>query len=347
MALFVDIEKSLGAFRLRVRFETGHAILALLGASGSGKSVTLQCIAGIETPDRGQIVLGDRVLFDSELHINLPPQKRRVGYLFQSYALFPNMTVLDNVAAAYAEGSRAERRARAREELVRFRLEHLAGQRPAALSGGEQQRTALARCLAAKPEVLLLDEPFSALDDYLKWQLELELMDLLESYAGDAILVSHSRDEVCRLAKQVCILSGGRSEPVLSVEQMMHAPGSVAAALLSGCKNVSPLRLREDGLLWAENWGVALRLAGAPGGADHIGIRAHDIRLQGGENPVPATLTRVIDNVFSNVPMFRTPGGGLLRAEQDKSAPLPAPGSEVELSLPAAALLLLKEGREP
>ena len=141
MSLCVDIEKKLGAFHLRAQFEAQDGTTALLGASGCGKSVTLKCIAGIMTPDRGRIVLGDRVLFDSEKKIDLPPQQRRVGYLFQQYALFPNMTVLQNIRCGSRSGSRAEKRRRAEEKMRRFRLEGLEKKYPAQLSGG-QQRTA-------------------------------------------------------------------------------------------------------------------------------------------------------------------------------------------------------------
>ena len=142
--------------------------MALLGASGCGKSVTLKCIAGIMTPDRGHIILDGETLFDSEKHINLPPQKRRVGYLFQQYALFPNMTVLQNIRCGIRSGSRAEKRRRAEKKLRRFRLEGLEKKYPTQLSGGQQQRTALARILASEPRAILLDEPFSALDGFLK-----------------------------------------------------------------------------------------------------------------------------------------------------------------------------------
>lgn len=124
--------------------------MALLGASGCGKSVTLKCIAGIMTPDRGHIILDGETLFDSEKHINLPPQKRRIGYLFQQYALFPNMTVLQNIRCGIRSGSRAEKRRRAEEKLRRFRLEGLEKKYPAQLSGGQQQRTALLRAVPAR-----------------------------------------------------------------------------------------------------------------------------------------------------------------------------------------------------
>lgn len=191
MSLYVDIEKRLGAFRLQSKFEVADETLALLGASGCGKSVTLKCIAGIMTPDRGRIVLNGRVLFDSEKRTDLTPQQRRVGYLFQQYALFPNMTVEQNILCGIRAGSRSEKRALAAEKLRMFRLEGLEKKYPAQLSGGQQQRVALARILASEPQAILLDEPFSALDSYLKWELELELGELLGAFDGPILWVSH------------------------------------------------------------------------------------------------------------------------------------------------------------
>ena len=137
--------------------------------------MTLKCIAGIEKPDRGTITLDGRVLFDSEKHINLTPQQRRVGYPFQQYALFPNMTAAQNILCGIRTGSRAVKKEKLAALLRTFRLEGLEKKLPAQLSGGQQQRVALARILASEPQAILLDEPFSALDSYLKWELELEL----------------------------------------------------------------------------------------------------------------------------------------------------------------------------
>ena len=135
--------------------------------------MTLKCIAGIEKPDKGKIVLDGVTLFDSEQHINLPPQKRRVGYLFQQYALFPSMTAEQNILCALTCSSREDRKEKFAALLRTFRLEGLEKKLPAQLSGGQQQRVALARILASEPQAILLDEPFSALDSYLKWELEL------------------------------------------------------------------------------------------------------------------------------------------------------------------------------
>lgn len=317
MVLSVDIEKTLGDFHLRVRFEAEREIMALLGPSGCGKSMTLKCIAGIQRPDRGRIVLGDRVLFDSEAGINLPPQKRRVGYLFQQYALFPNMTVEQNILAG-ARGTRQERRATVAEMVRTFRLEGLEKLRPSQLSGGQQQRVALARILAGQPELLLLDEPFSALDEHLKWQLELELSDTLKAFPGGVLFVSHSRDEVYRLCDTVCVLTEGKSDPKETIKELFAAPATLGAALISGCKNISPAEVRPEGL-FCPDWGVTLRTAQPVSDRTrYAGIRAHYFTLEGEVNSIPCRVSRVIDNVFSTVVMLSTPGPGLLRLELDK-----------------------------
>lgn len=153
MSIFVDIEKTLGNFRLKVAFEAGNETLALLGASGSGKSMTLKCIAGIETPDKGRIVVDDVVLFDSEKHIDLTPQQRHTGLMFQNYALFPNMTVLQNIrAGANREPDKKKREAAVAAVMDSFGLTPLANHLPSQLSGGQQQRTALARILVSNPQ---------------------------------------------------------------------------------------------------------------------------------------------------------------------------------------------------
>mgnify|MGYP000768612758 len=191
MSLEVNVTKRFDGFTLHAAFTAGDTATALLGASGCGKSMTLRCIAGIVRPDEGRIVLDGRVLFDSAQGIDLPPQQRNVGLLFQNYALFPNMTVEQNILCALKkEKDPAARRAACAEALRAMRLEELAKRLPGALSGGQQQRAALARILAAKPRILMLDEPFSALDSYLREEVEGEVGSLLAGFAGTALLLS-------------------------------------------------------------------------------------------------------------------------------------------------------------
>lgn len=356
MSLSVDIRKRLGAFSLDASFTSDDATetLALLGASGSGKSVALKCIAGTERPDEGRIVLNDRVLFDSAAGVDVSVRERRVGYLFQSYALFPTMTVEQNVAAGVRSGSRAERLARAHEQVRAFRLDGLERHRPAQLSGGQQQRCALARIMANEPELLLLDEPFSALDGYLRWQLELELADTLRAFPGGVVFVSHNRDEVYRMCDRVCVLTNGHSGRTVPTRELFDAPATLAEAVMSGCKNVSAATPVGDHALSCVDWGVTLACEREAAGSDHAGIRAHDLRLveadgravgdEGGSedagvaaggtaaagdapagaaaaaNRIPCTVARVIDNVFSTIVMCATPGGAQLRLELEKGA---------------------------
>ena len=308
MSLQVDVRKSFGpTFALDVSFEVEAAdeTLALLGPSGCGKSMTLKCIAGIATPDEGRIVLNGRVLFDSEAGVNLRPQERRVGYLFQSYALFPNMTVEQNIAVGVLGKGKEERAQTIARQVAAFRLGGLQKKRPAQLSGGQQQRVALARIMASEPELLLLDEPFSALDGYLRWQLELELTDTLRAFPGGTVYVSHNRDEVYRMCDSVCVISRGRSEQKLSVPELFATPTSLPAALISGCKNVSRARVvgavsgkkgdgargaAGDAVLACEEWGVELRTSlPVPADAAFVGLRAHYFTVEAagkkGEGP--------------------------------------------------------------
>ena len=367
MSLSVDIRRHLPGFDLDVSFEVADAreTLALLGPSGCGKSMTLKCVAGIVTPDEGRIVLNDRVLFDSAAGVNLRPQERRVGYLFQSYALFPNMTVEQNVGVGVLGASKEERAARVAEQVRAFRLDGLQKKRPAQLSGGQQQRVALARIMASKPELLLLDEPFSALDGYLRWQLELELTDTLREFPGGSVYVSHNRDEVYRMCDTVCVVCAGKSEPKLTVSELFSTPSTLAAALISGCKNVSRARKLTKGqslcqLLDCEDWGVRLGTSlPVPEGVTHVGVRAHYFRVVAsgaGEKPaapgaaqnlIPCEVDRVIDNTFSTIAMLRTPGGGLLRyeCEKDAWAALGEP-DHLTVAIDPADVMPLSDGKE-
>ena len=347
MSIAVDIEKRLGDFTLRVAFTAENCVHGLLGASGCGKSLTLRCISGVLRPDRGRIAVDGRALFDSETRIDLPPQKRNTGLLFQNYALFPNMTLEQNLLAAVREKKRAEARTAAGEMLRRFRLEGLEKHRPSQLSGGQQQRAALARILLTEPSILLLDEPFSALDSYLRWQTELELAELLDGFSGTTLLVTHSRDEVHRLCKTVTVMDRGRASGASPVEELFQSPRTKAACLLSGCKNYSRAEQRGGDLFFAADWGAELRASAAvPERLSHIAIRAHHIEIAEapGENVVSCRVSRVVRDVFTTIVMARTPGGERLRLEIDHADWTPYAGRETLcLRLPPEKLMLLEE----
>lgn len=346
MALSVHIVKRLPAFTLRVDFDTDGEVLALLGASGCGKSMTLKCIAGVEIPDSGRIVLNGRTLFDSAAGINLKPQQRRVGYLFQSGALFPHMTVEENVMAGVLHGKGEEKRRIAQKMLAELELTAVAHRKPAQISGGERQRTALGRILVNEPQVLLLDEPFTALDSHLKWQLELLLSAALEQFGGDTVLVSHDRGEVRRLCRSVCVLTEGKSEKKAAVEELFSAPNTVAAALISGCKNITDARMTAEGI-FCPAWGVTLRGEQTSGEVSAVGIRAHHLYIaeEREENAISCKVERVIEDVFSTVVMLRTDGGGMLRMEVEKRNWAYAVGDAVTVAaMPKHVLTLRKEG---
>ena len=313
MSLVVDIEKKLGSFTLRSKFETDSGIMALLGASGCGKSVTLKCIAGIMTPDKGRILLDGETLFDSDQRIDLPPQRRRVGYLFQQYALFPNMTIAQNIQCGIRAGSRAEKQQRVAAQLRRFQLEGLEKKYPAQLSGGQQQRVALARILASKPRAILLDEPFSALDSFLKWNLELELSDLLSGFSGPILWVSHDLGECFRNCKTVCVMENGMSGSVTDMETLVRRPPSEGAARLTGCRNFLPGRRCEGGVR-LDGWDILLPV---PAERDAVTVAIPETAIRLGAEGHVGIVRRVIRDLGSTVVLIGSADGGsaaLLRA---------------------------------
>lgn len=296
MELFVDIKKKLPGFTLDVSFEADGDVMGLLGASGSGKSMTLRCIAGIEKPDKGRIVLNGRVLFDSEQGINIPSRQRKVGYLFQNYALFPNMTVEENIGFALEKLPKDKRKALIHEKIKMMKLEGLESRYPFQLSGGQQQRVALARALVIEPEALLLDEPFSALDDHLRGLLTKQLIDALSDYHGVTLFVTHNMEEAYKICKELVVLKSGEVEAAGQKEEIFQYPCTIATAQLTGCKNFSKAKYLSDNQLYAVDWGIKLSVENAlRESLEYVGIRAHYIKTVS-END--------IENVFDCWPSF-------------------------------------------
>lgn len=302
--LEANIKKRLGSFCLDVHFCVEDVdVFALLGPSGAGKSLTLKCIAGIERPDRGRIVLNGRTLFDSEKHINLSTQTRRVGYLFQQYALFPNMTAEENIAAGVREKKRIPEIVPAM--LEHFRLKGLEKQYPYQLSGGQQQRTALARICANEPDILLLDEPFSALDSPLRYAMEEELRELIRELKKPVILVSHDQREVFRLSKRIAVLNGGYLENCAEKHKLFKEPKTLASAVMTGCENLSPVTILTSQQIMAESWGTVLSVPPITfhtTALTHIGIRSESIRLSNRSetiNRIRCQIADYIENPFS------------------------------------------------
>ena len=305
MSLYVKIKKHLPAFELDVEFEAGSETVGFLGASGCGKSLTLRCIAGVEKPDEGRIVVNDRVFFDSDKKINLSPQKRKTALLFQNYQLFPNMTVLQNVEAGMDDKlSKEDARAEAKRMLGLFHLEAFENRYPMRLSGGQQQRVALARMLAAKPDILMLDEPFSALDSHLKATLEQQMLDVFDGFDGTILYVSHDIDEAYRLCDRIAVVSSGRIEELDTASNIVNHPGSLASLKLSGCKNISRAKKIDEHTLNACDWGVTLDVdpeIEIPDDLKYVGARASFLRpsdTEQGKNVYKLKVHRVVENRF-------------------------------------------------
>ena len=356
MSLYVDIEKRCGDFKLKVCFETDRELLAILGASGCGKSLTLKCIAGIEKPDKGVIKLNKRVLYDSVKGINLPARKRKIGYLFQNYALFPHMTVMQNIMCGTKDKTKAG------EFVRRFFLEGKENLYPYQLSGGQMQRVALARMLSGNPEYVLFDEPFSALDNYLKAQLEREVMHVMEGFENGGILVSHDRNEAFRMTDRIAVIENGSLVDIQEKHELFAAPKTLAATLLTGCKNVTRLEKRGSSY-YAIDWDMPLRVMqeeendvqNGDMSLKYAGIRAHfleEVFDGSGENVIECEIQRVIEDTFSMIILFKNKRGGqktrsqlsydVLTYELPKEHWQEIKGRQLYLRLPPEKLILME-----
>ena len=343
--IYIDIEKKFSDFHLKVHFEGDNEVIALLGASGCGKTMTLKCIAGIETPDRGKIIVNGKTWFDSEKHVNLSPQKRRVGLLFQNYALFPNMTVLQNIAAGTRRDKQENAKKKMEDIMERFELTELANHYPHQLSGGQQQRTALARILVSQPEILLLDEPFSALDSHLRFRMEQEVRQVIKEFGKTVLFVSHSRDEVFRLSDKIAILHQGNVDAYGPKNLIFKNPETRNAAILTGCKNISPLQKSDENHLIALDWSLKLKTDTTIGDAQYVGIRMHHIGFGNGDNAYLCDVIDVIENPFSYTVMLRVCDDTLAQPfgwELDKDLWRQIQKNQMLINIPQNGILLLK-----
>lgn len=294
--LHLDIEKHLASFELAIQLELGAEIMVLFGPSGAGKTQTLNAIAGLMTPDAGEITLDGQVFFRRHRPgpaVNLPARQRHVGYVFQNYALFPHMTALDNVA--YALWRQRDATPRALALLDRMRLAHLAQRFPHELSGGQQQRVAIARTLAADPKVLLLDEPFSALDLAARERLHHDLRTLQAEANLCVVYVTHNLDDAFAVGHRLAVIRQGRIEQVGSLETVFRYPTNPSVVEILGIPNVFHAEVEESsatGLL--VNWD-GLRLAAAPqavapGATVAMYIRPEDIKILYPDRPLMTTV---------------------------------------------------------
>ena len=302
MSLYIDITKNLSSFNLDVSMESKSGIIGFLGASGSGKSMTLKCIAGLEKPSKGKIVINNKVLFDSEEKINIKTRDRRVGFLFQNYALFTHMTIKDNIEIGLDKISKVEKGKLSYNYIKKFGLEGLENRYPWQLSGGQQQRVALARALITSPDILLLDEPFSALDNHLRASMERELVDILKDYEGTVVFVTHDIAEAYRICDKIIVFDGGKAKDIRDKNALFKAPQSLAEAKLTGCKNISKAKKLDNNFIFAEEWNLKLKcLADIKDNINYIAIRSHNIKLykdEEEENVFEVLIENIVENPF-------------------------------------------------
>lgn len=302
MSLYIDIEKELPSFTLKVKLKQNQGVLGFLGESGSGKSMTLRCIAGLEEPTRGKIILNDRVLFDSENSVSLSTQDRRIGFLFQNYALFPHMTVTQNIQLGLGNITRLERDKISNEYIERLCLEGLENRYPWQLSGGQQQRVALARALSTSPDILLLDEPFSALDYHLRSNMEKELVEILNGYKGEIVFVTHDISEAYRVCDDIVVYDRGIAMPKRSVNDLFNSPKSIVEANITGCKNISKAERIDSNTIYAKDWGYSYSINNSSEEEiNYVGVRDHHIsvkkEIEGNTNYF--TVIKIVENPFS------------------------------------------------
>ncbi|MEF9878252.1 MAG: ATP-binding cassette domain-containing protein [Clostridia bacterium] len=342
MSLCVKVKKSFPGFCLEADFACDAGMFALLGASGSGKTLTLNCVAGVQKPDEGHIELDGKVLFDSKGRINLSPQERGIGLLFQSYALFPNMTAEQNIRCGLARiQNRHEKETHLRGLIASLHLQGLEKHYPHQLSGGQQQRVALARVLGSEPKLLMLDEPFSALDEALKWELEQELFEMLSGFQAPVLYITHDMREVRRLCEQVCVLDHGKTQGVMTAQELLNHPKTKAAALLCGFENVTDVVQTGEKLVFAKAWQTALQLSAAPSKqVRSAAIHADTIEISPlpsakKPNAIACQILRIVEETNRRVYICRPEGarGHILVAKPCDAPQLLQTGERCELCL--------------
>ncbi len=302
MNLYLNIEKNLSTFNLNVKFTKSKGILGLLGASGSGKSLTLKNIAGLETPTKGKIIVNDKVFFDSDKKINLSPQKRKVGYVFQNYALFPHMNVLENIGIGLLNLNPSEKLKLIKSYIEKFKLIGLEYHYPKQLSGGQQQRVALARALITKPDILLLDEPFSALDMHLKNNIEKDLISILKEYNGITLYVTHDIAEAYRICDEIIVFDKGTALNKKNKNDLFTNPTSLVEAKLIGCKNISKAQKVNHNTIYSKNWGLEFIMdEPVPDNINYICVHSHDINIDYSNSKAssPFKVSNIIENPFN------------------------------------------------
>ncbi|KNZ43375.1 sulfate/molybdate ABC transporter ATP-binding protein [Acetobacterium bakii] len=280
MNFSIEIKKKLYEFQLDAKLQSKEDIIGILGASGSGKSMLLRCIAGLVKPDEGTIIINGKTFFDSEKKINLSMRERKVGFLFQNYALFPNMTIEENIAFGLDSFSKSDKKKKVNELMEKYHLGDIENRYPAQISGGQQQRVALARAVAVEPDILLLDEPFSALDVHLRNHMIREMSESLKQYKGIALFVTHNMEEAYQLCDHIAIFNKGKVEAFNEKKNVFQHPVSMEAAKITGCKNLSKAVRLSENVMAIADWGIQLKTTvEIEYEVGFVGVRANNIRI--------------------------------------------------------------------
>jgi molybdate transport system ATP-binding protein len=357
--LEVNIKRSLPGFSLSVNFSINQEILAILGPSGSGKTMTLQCIAGLLRPDEGFIKLNGKLLLDTQNEVSLKPRDRGVGFVFQNYALFPHYTVEDNIAYGMSHLPKDRVKMRVGELMDKMHLAGLGHRFPRQLSAGQQQRVALARAIAPEPELLLLDEPFSALDSQVKERLELELLNLQNFYKGNILFVTHNLAEGYKLASRIAVYESGRVVQCDLKNKVIESPANRTVARLTGVRNIMQGSIEEIaggvvrvmvpelcGILKVKTNSAGLSV----GQAVYIGIRPEYIHIvdKPGDNTFQCRADRIVDgvsliNCFFHISQENIDRHWIEVSLHKLHAPLISEGHECYVFLPPQHVLIIKD----
>jgi len=354
--LDIQIKKSLPGFGLDISLAVEPEIMAILGPSGCGKTMTLKCIAGLIQADEGRISLDNKVFYDSHTGVNLKSQERKVGFVFQNYALFPHMNVFNNIAFGIRYLPGEEIKEKVKHWLQKMHLHGLEKRFPGQLSAGQQQRVALARALVSEPEVLLLDEPFSALDSIVKERMEEELLQMHEFFPGHVLFVTHNLAEAYKLSSKIAVFETGRLLQFGAKETVVNRPSNRTAARLTGVRNIVPAVIQkvEDARLNLELSGSKIQLevenepgaAWKPGQAVNLGIRSEYVQVnaKAGENSLTVMVEEVLEEISSYTIRCSFPGTGeqLLEARIPRTAAIDLTrGDSCQLYLPADRLFIM------
>jgi molybdate transport system ATP-binding protein len=354
----IDLAKRLGSFQLQINLELGTEVLVLFGPSGGGKTSTLNLVAGLSTPDEGEIVMDGNVWFRRKRSgppAHVPARQRRVGYVFQDYALFPHLTALQNVAFGLARAPDAS--ARARTLLERVSMTSFAERRPHELSGGQQQRVAIARALAVQPKVLLLDEPFTALEAGVRERLQQELRALQRELRLVVVYVTHRIEDAFAMGDRIAVLRAGHIEQVGPIDDVFRRPVNKQVAEVLGIRNLFHACVQHTDEGPALGWdGIPLHAAGSLTTGTEVTayIRPEDIKIvypdrplsrAVSENVLDAEITASYRNAAFRVLRVRVPNGHELevRFPAYSYAPLPLePGDPVRIALRREGIIVLE-----